>query len=162
MPVYAYSTMIILNSFCSPKPTMCDGILYHHFGELVRVYFTSPNAKLPVRLRNGFIEELPWGRREKQRGGLPLGGWARLETVQAGYWDKWSPTPVKLPLVEFMERDVRGQECWYDLAPSQWIQGLVASHGKERRVYVVTIDPAALIPESTEFTHRRWPRILHN
>ncbi len=91
-----------------------------------------------------------------------MGGWARLDTVQVGYWDKWSPQPVKLPIVGFMERDVRGQEHWFDLASCQWIQGLVAHNGKERRAYIVTIDPSTLIPEGTEFTHTRWPRIMHN
>ena len=135
---------------------------YHYYGELVRVTYIHPTATLPVLLRTGFVECVAWGRREKQRGGLPLGGWARLETVQAGYWDKWSPKPVKIPLVEFMARDSRGQVRWYDLSSSQWIQGLVAYNGKECRAYVVTIEPSTLFPEGTEFTHTRWPRIMHN
>jgi hypothetical protein len=54
-----------------------------------------------------------------------------------------------------MEKDLEGHSHWYDLTRGQWIQGLVARHRQERRIYVVTIEP-----ELAEAVHDRWPRIM--
>lgn len=124
-------------------------------GEEFRTYFPNPKACLPVKKRDSSIELLPWGRRKEQAGHLPLGGWARLDSIYAGRWDKWFPTPVKLMASQFMEKDIEGHSHWFDITPGKWIQGLVASWDRERRVYVVTITP-----EREDAVHERWPRIL--
>ena len=134
---------------------MCGGVYYLINGEEVRCYFPNPKARLPVKRRNGGIELLPWGRRKKQAGNLPLGGWARLESIYEGRWDRWHPTPVKLGVSQFMEKDIEGSSRWFDITPGKWIQGLVAHWDKERRIYVVTITP-----ETEDAVHQRWPRVL--
>ncbi|HHH39925.1 MAG TPA: hypothetical protein ENK50_10170, partial [Sedimenticola sp.] len=118
-------------------------------------YFPNPRARLPVKRRDGGIERLPWGRRKSQRGRLPLGGWARLESIYEGRWDRWFPIPVKIMVSQFMEKDIEGNSHWFDLSAGKWIQGLVARRDHERRVYVVTITP-----EMEGAVHERWPRIL--
>ena len=134
---------------------MCQGVYYTRGDQDIRLYFPNPAATLPVRTRNGAIRLLPWGRRQQQAGQLPLGGWARLEAIYAGRWDRWRPLPVKLSVKSFAERDLEGHSHWYDLTRGQWIQGLVARNQHEQRVYVVTIEP-----ERDEAMHERWPRIL--
>jgi hypothetical protein len=134
---------------------MCGGALYLHGGRDTRVYFPNPRAVLPARTRVGEITLLPWGRRRQQLGKLPLGGWARLESIYGGRWDRWFPIPVKLPIHSFMEKDIEGRECWYSLSGGQWIQGLVARSGHEQRLYVVTVEP-----ELEDAIHDRWPRIM--
>jgi hypothetical protein len=134
---------------------MCGGVYYLINGEEVRCYFPNPKARLPVKKRDGGIELLPWGRRKKQAGNLPLGGWARLESIYEGRWVRWRPTPVKLGVSQFMEKDIEGSSRWFDITPGKWIQGLVAHWDKERRIYVVTITP-----ETEDAVHQRWPRIL--
>ena len=84
-----------------------------------------------------------------------MGGWARLESIRAGSWDHWQPRPVRLQLEGFMEKDIQGKSHWFELTAGQWIQGLVARHGVEQRVYVVTIHP-----EMPEAIHARWPRLI--
>jgi len=37
----------------------------------------------------------------------------------------------------------------------QWIQGLIAHNGNERRIYVVTITPVM-----EDAVHDRWPRVM--
>lgn len=135
---------------------MCGGVYYSHRGQDIRVYFQNPKAMLPVRTRSGTVELLPWGRRRNQRGELPLGGWVRLEAIYAGRWDRWFPVPVKLPIRQFMEKDLEGRTHWYDLTRGQWIQGLVARDGHEQRVYVVTVEP-----ELADAVHDRWPRLVN-
>lgn len=134
---------------------MCDGIYYSGNGHDIRVYFPNPKAQLPVRTRTGSTCLLAWGRRHEQAGRLPLGGWARLDGIYAGRWDRWFPVPVKIPARSFMEKDLEGHSRWYDLTRGQWIQGLVARDRHERRLYVVTIEP-----ELAETIHARWPRIM--
>lgn len=134
---------------------MCSGAYYLNNGQETRVYFTNPAATLPIKIKAGGSELVPWGRRQIQRGTLPLGGWARLSAVYAGRWDRWQPRPVKLDISSFMEHDIEGSSHWFDITKGKWIQGLVAHHNNERRVYVVTI-----FPEMDEAIHHRWPRIL--
>jgi hypothetical protein len=130
-------------------------VYYAIHGADVRLYFPNPEAQLPVKTRSGGVALLVWGRRHEQAGQLPLGGWARLDSIYAGHWDRWMPVPVKLSLKSFMERDFEGHSHWYDLTRGQWIQGLVARARYERRVYVVT-----LRPELPDTPHERWPRIM--
>lgn len=134
---------------------MCGGVYYTFNGEDIRVYFPNPKAKLPVRKKDGNTVLLPWGRRKEQKGVLPLGGWARLDSIYAGRWDRWFPIAVKLPIKSFMEKDIIGNSHWFDLTKGKYIQGLVARDGQEQRVYVVTVDP-----EMAEAVHERWPRIV--
>lgn len=134
---------------------VCGGVLYSINGRKVRTFFPNPSAQLPVRTRSGGVELLTWGRRKRQPGQLPLGGWARLESIQEGRWDKWRPIPVKLLVDEFMEKDLEGVSHWFMVTQGKWIQGLVANWDSERRVYVVTITP-----EMDDAVHDRWPRIL--
>jgi hypothetical protein len=134
---------------------MCGGVLYSYKGQDVRTFFPNPKATLPVKTREGEIHLLPWGRRPHQVGKLPLGGWARLDSIYAGRWDRWFPKPVKLQVIAFMEKDIENRSHWYELTRGQWIQGLVARNHYEQRIYVVTIEP-----EREDAVHDRWPRIL--
>lgn len=134
---------------------MCGGVYYTFNGEDVRVYFPNPRAKIPVKKKDGNSLLLPWGRRKDQSGLLPLGGWARLDSVYAGRWDKWLPRPVKLPIKSFMEKDLEGNSQWFDLTRGKCIQGLVAQANGEQRIYVITV-----APEMENAIYDRWPRII--
>lgn len=134
---------------------MCGDVFYNHKGQYIRGYFPNPKATLPVLTKTHEIKLLPWGRRKEQAGQLPMGGWARLDSIYAGRWDKWFPTPVKLPIKQFMEKDIQGNSHWFDLTNGQFIQGLIARDKYEQRVYIVTITP-----ELDDAIHNRWPRIL--
>ena len=134
---------------------MCGGATYRSGDEEVRCYFPNPYARLPVITRRGSAVMVVWGRRKGEPGQLPLGGWARLESIRAGVWSRWQPRPVRLQLQGFMEKDISGESHWFELTSGQWVQGLVARSGTEQRVYVVTINP-----QMAEAIHPRWPRIV--
>ena len=122
----------------------------------MKIYFPNPKGCLPVRKKNGQYELIAWGRRKTQIGELPVGGWARLESIEKGVWDKWMPKPVKIIVQRFMEKDMEGQSHWFELMPGQHIQGLLAHSKNETRIYVVTV-----IPELPDAIHDRWPRIMN-
>ena len=134
---------------------MCEAIHCTIDGGEVRVAFAEPGAWLPIRCRDGRLASLPWGRRRRQAGTLPLGGWARIDAIHAGRWDRWFPVPVKIVARAFMERDIEGRARWFELSRGKVIQGLVARNGHERRVYVVTVTPGM-----ADAVHERWPRIV--
>ncbi|MDG2229162.1 MAG: hypothetical protein P8L74_03470 [Gammaproteobacteria bacterium] len=134
---------------------MCSGVSYNHNGNHMRVYFPNPKAKLPVIAKDNQTKLILWGRRKGQSGRLPLGGWARLDSIHSGVWDRWFPKPVKIPVLSFMEKDHEGKSHWFDLIQGQWIQGLIAAENQEQRLYVVTIEP------ELEFSvHDRWPIVM--
>jgi hypothetical protein len=132
---------------------MPDGIIYQYLGGAVTVYFNDSKAALPVKLADGQIKLIPWGRRQNQSGLLPLGGWARLPAIYQGKWNQYMPKPV--PITQFMEKDFEGNTHWYDVTNGQWIQGLLAREEKEMRIYIVT-----MTPEMHDSRHERWPRIM--
>ena len=135
---------------------MCGGVYFEHNGAILRQYFPNPKAVLPVQQKDGNIILLPWGRRQQQVGKLPMGGWARLDSIYGGRWDKWFPKPLKLPVLSFMEKDFEGRSHWYDLNKGQYLQGLLAKEGSEQRIYVVTIEPEV----EDSHIHSRWPRVV--
>lgn len=102
---------------------MCGGVEYIYQGEKKRVYFPNPNAHLPVRLKNGEISYMPWGRRKQQLGQLPMGGGARHDSIKQGVWNKWFPKPVKIIVNQFMEKYMESNSHWFELPSGQWIQG---------------------------------------
>ncbi len=135
---------------------MSSGVLFTYEDNDQRVYFHNPIATLPVITKQDELIMIPWGRRQKQKGSLPLGGWARLEGIYKGQWDKWQPQPVKIPVKAFMEKSHDGTNHWFDLVKGQCLQGLVARNQYEQRVYIVTIEP-----EQENAWYYRWPRIIN-
>ncbi len=136
---------------------MCGGVKYKHEGRTVTSYFPNPKAALPVVLKSGGHALLSWGRRKEEAGELPPGGWARLDSIKQGRWDRYDPQPVRLAVGEFMEKDHTGHAHWYPVDAGQWLQGLIATYGEEQRVYVVTLVPTE---EAQRAIHDRWPRIV--
>jgi len=134
---------------------MCGGVEYLREEKKVRTYFPNPQALLPVLLKDGSLNFLPWGRRKEQPGQLPLGGWARLESIQSGRWDKYFPKPVLIPVLQFMEKDKNRKSHWFPVLKGQYIQGLLAHYENEVRVYVVT-----LVPKLENAIHDRWPKMV--
>lgn len=134
---------------------MPEAVMFHYQGKIHTVYFARAKALLPVKLANGEITLVTWGRRQQEHSEMPLGGWARLNAIHDGKWSLYTPKSVLLPIEKFMKTDYEGHIHWYEVTKSQWIQGLLAHEENEYRVYVVTI-----IPELLDVCHDRWPRIV--
>jgi hypothetical protein len=137
---------------------MCGGVHFLYGEDFLRMYFPNPKAMLPAIKKDGTLELIPWGRRQTQEGKLPITGWAKIESIYAGKWERYFPKPVKIPVLSFMEKDFEGNSRWYDLQKGQFIQGLVAREGNEKRIYVVTLEPEL---EDAQI-HSRWPRVIQN
>lgn len=136
--------------------------------------FNQEAAELPVLARDGSVRWIAWGGRfgAEAAEGLPPGPCARLESIKAGRWRRWSPRPVQIPAEQFSERS-RADRCnyWFWIPEGYAIQGLYVPQGDAQdagRVYVVTVDlPTAqpLIKEvfpapALETIHDRWPRFV--
>jgi hypothetical protein len=137
---------------------MCGGVYFEYQGNVLRQYFPNPKAVLPVQKKENSIILLPCGRRQTQVGNLPMGGWARLDSIYGGRWDKFFPKPLKIPVLSFMEKDFEGNPHWYDLNKGQYLQGLLARDNNEQQIYVVTIESAL---EDSQI-HPRWVRVVQN
>ena len=137
---------------------MPESVIFHHQHKIYTVYFTHVHAMLPVKLKNGEVRLVTWGRRENENSEMPLGGWARLTSIKNGgaqHWNMYFPKPVQIPIDKFMEKNFEGKSCWYEMIKGKSIQGLLAKHENEYRVYIVTIDPEDLMN-----CHYRWPHII--
>lgn len=145
---------------------MCHGIEYVRDDERVVVYFDLERAELPVRKRSGAVEFLPWGARDDRYlaydntpGYLlkfPVGGWAPRDAIRSGAWQKFEPLPVRVVASRFVLVDGQLGPVFFALKPGEYIQGLLARSGAQRRVYVVTVDPPAEHANKWQL----WPRIV--
>lgn len=137
---------------------MAEAVIFHFQNKSYTVFFKENYAKLPVRLKTGEIKLVTWGRRENENTEFPLGGWARLNNIKnekGNLWHFYLPKPVQIPVDKFMEKDHEGKVCWYEITKGKCIQGLLAKHDHEYRVYIVTIEPEDLMN-----LHYRWPHII--
>jgi hypothetical protein len=137
---------------------MSEAVIVHYQNKLQTVFFNQPKAILPVKLKNGDCKWVTWGRREHENSEMPLGGWARLTRIKNNKdqrWNMYSPMPVQIPVEKFMEKDFEGKSCWYEVTKGKCIQGLLARHENEFRIYIVTVDP-----EDLTNCHYRWPHIV--
>lgn len=137
---------------------MPEAVIFHYQNKVYTVFYNKPKAMLPVKLKNGDIKLVPWGRREHENSEMPLGGWARLSSIKNEKdkrWGMYLPKPVQIPVDKFMEKDFEGKSCWYEITKGKCIQGLLAQHEQEYRLYIVTVDPEDLMN-----CHYRWPHIV--
>ena len=139
---------------------MPEAIIFNYQQKIHTVYFTQANAVLPVKLKNGECKLITWGRRESENSEMPLGGWARLNSIKDAskhQWNLYFPKPVQIPVDKFMEKNFEGKTCWYEVTKGKCIQGLLAHEENEFRIYIVTIEPEDLMN-----CHYRWPKIVTN
>ncbi|MEQ1599148.1 MAG: hypothetical protein ABL880_07260 [Methylotenera sp.] len=137
---------------------MCGGVQYtDQQNKVWKIYFPSPKAALPVIKKSGEIEWVTWGRRKEENVPyFPNGGWARLDSIYEGKWQRFHPIPVLVPVNAFMEKDHEKVSHWFDVKPDEVIQGLMTIHDDTARVYVVTTDT----PPEYSYIHDRWPRVI--
>jgi putative SOS response-associated peptidase YedK len=137
---------------------MCGGVKYtDKQNKTWTVYFPSPKAALPVLKKDGEIEWVIWGKRNEENvPAFPNGGWARLDSIKEGKWQRYQPRPVLLPIQSFMEKDAERVSHWFDMKLDEVVQGLLTVHDGAARVYVVTTDT----PDEFSYIHDRWPRVI--
>lgn len=131
---------------------MCGGIEYQG----TKVYFPTPEARLPILTRSGSVTWVPWGWRHDMDKSFVSGGWARHESILAHKWKAWHPRPVLIICDRYMEKDEQKESHWFDMAPHMAIQGLLAERRGKHIVYVVTVSP----PPEFAWCHDRWPRLV--
>lgn len=127
---------------------MCSGIEYHDRLLLWR----DADVKLPVMLRGGEISWVRWGERHGVVSMFFQGPCARLESIQTRKWSRFSPTPVKIPMQRYMERDAKGAPYWVKASAASVLQGLLAVVEGEQ----LTLDS----PSEYRHVQPRWPRVI--
>ena len=113
-----------------------DGLAHERGGEReLQFHLTAAVPLLPV-WSEGRLRVARWGCRRGEGSGLPLGGWTKLATVEAGYWSGCGAGPVDIPAALGFDGGV-----WYGIR--QGVRGvLVQDEGGAARVYVVC-EPAS-------------------
>lgn len=131
---------------------MCGGMKYRYTdpetGEITArtVYFPRPQALIPIIDADG--ERLvQWGRRESDPDfhefDVPHNGWARIESLDKDYWQRYEPEKVLIPALEFCEKpEGFERSVWYPpMLPDTFLEGLKLNQRGKTFVYVVTHPP---------------------
>ena len=137
---------------------MCAGLVFKDDANpelFYRVYFPVPYAKIPIITKNGVKETVFWGRRNENEfpdTKLPVTGWAKIESIKKGWWNKFSPERVYVPAVKYMEKDKNKKSHWFDVEKGKFILGLKIKQGDIAVCYIITV-PA---PKEFVHIHDRW------
>jgi len=135
---------------------MCAGLALFRDMNEIRVFFPNPRARLLcMKLEGGPQVEAIWGRRNQQEypeSGLPVTGWARKESLDAGKWDRFQGEHVYVPALSYMEKDAGRQSHWFDLERDQFLVGMLVGWRDLKFVYMVTVPT----PEMYRHIHHRW------
>lgn len=143
---------------------MCCGGLYLDTttGNIVKVFFPIPNARIPVIDMQGSYSICQWGQREKDKEfvpELPVTGWARMESLQKDYWLKHEPKKVFIPFKSFYEKDredptyPKNKATEFKLEEEQGLLGLLIKHNEKEYAYPIT-------RHRDNWVHNRFPVIL--
>jgi hypothetical protein len=139
---------------------MCGGARYiDKTGKDWKIYFPNPKAALPVQREGNEIEWVKWGVRSEEQNvfhGFVSGGWARIDSIEAGKWDRCRPERVKLAVIAFMEKGANRVSHWIDVPKGTAIDALIVTIEDERRLYIVTENT----PLFFSWIHDRWPRLI--
>jgi len=120
---------------------MCFAIEFEYSGNSVEIGYNDPDARLPILLKNNEVALEKWGVREIDCSPLPLGGWARLNSIRTSkLWKQWPGKPVKIAANRYLQKYSDGSEKWLDLN-GKIIQGMLVKEQSSYVVYVVTLPP---------------------
>ncbi|MDD2717821.1 MAG: hypothetical protein PHW04_18190 [Candidatus Wallbacteria bacterium] len=138
---------------------MCVAMVFvnRKSGREYRSFFTDPGSRI-VYLERGNAGLASWGIRstlEHPELKLPVGGWAREESIAKGTWKKYHPEEVLIPAVKFLERDWQKKIHLFELSDRESIKGLLVREGSLAVVYVITIES----PPELRQIHTRWVKI---
>ena len=103
-------------------------------GKVWKVYFPNPKAALPVILNNEAVEWVKWGRRKEEQAPFVQGGWACMDSIEAGKWDRYNPQFVTLAAQSFIEKDAEKVSHWIVVPQGFAKQALVVQSGLEMRL----------------------------
>lgn len=93
-------------------------------------FFWDKRPVLPV-VCDGRVKLKDWGNRDKKLY-LPITGWAKKESVDAGRWEKYKPKLVDIPAKRGFEKGV-----WFDFKDAK-TSGLLVGKKDAERVYIIT------------------------
>src|ERR1700761_7159882 len=135
---------------------MGEGIIDDYLGQSRKSFFNNQGSKMPVIATFDRIKFITWGKRELEPNDFPVGSTLYREDILNGKYDLFSPKPVKLHILKFLEKDIKGMYHWFDIVKGLYMQGLLINNGSELRVYVVTI--RTQMPDSD---YNYWPRLIY-
>ncbi|WP_022850493.1 hypothetical protein [Limisalsivibrio acetivorans] len=124
------------------------------------MYFANPKAVVLYIDQSGSSGKAAWGRRnreEMERSSIPVTGWARIESVKEGKWNRFKPEKIFIKPLSYMEKDAQKNSCWFELAEKEYIAALLIREETRNTAYIITVPT----PQEFAHIHHRWPMILN-
>jgi putative SOS response-associated peptidase YedK len=142
---------------------MCGGIVFKTSNkeEFITVYYPRPYAIIYGINDESLCIQAYWGKREEvefKNIEVPKTGWAKLESLEKKFWDKYNYTRILIPAYKYMEKDRKGQSHWFILNDDEFIEGLFITKENLNFIYVITLSSTA---EQSKI-HERWVSIKNN
>lgn len=110
------------------------------------VYYWQDQPVLPIVTQQGIVLK-PWGNKDKSLK-LPVTGWARQESFNAGKWEWLNPVKVKIAIDRGAEK-----KLWF--ATPQGVDGVMIRQGQTEYVYMLTREASPEYLKNTN--HQREP-----
>lgn len=109
---------------------MCGGLIFktNKNEQFITAYFPRPYTKIYGVNRELKIIEAYWGKRDEiefKDINMPKTGWARIESLEKGFWNKFEYTKVLIPAYKYMEKDKTGHSHWFMLNENEFIEAIL-------------------------------------
>lgn len=128
-------------------------------GASVKIYFSQPEAALPVTLEDGTdLGWVRWGQHDEQQGLGPNGGWIEENQSLKEVKKSLNAQPAVGRVDRYMVFDIDNAPHWFEVGAGQALKCLVIGETSERRVYLLTTRP----PAQYFWVRDRWPLFVHS
>lgn len=141
---------------------MCGGLIFktNKNEQFITAYFPRPYTKIYGVNRELKIIEAYWGKRDEiefKDINMPKTGWARIESLEKGFWNKFEYTKVLIPAYKYMEKDKTGHSHWFMLNENEFIEAILIVKENLNFIYIVTV------PSTEEYSkiHNRWVSVVY-
>lgn len=118
---------------------MCQAIRFTIHNQSITVNFADPNPCVPVLMRNGNLQIIPWGNPSKIHSFFPPGSTVHINDLRLDKLRYFHPRAVSILCQAYMLLDENNHERWFDLETQNkhGLKAITTRVNDKDRVYIV-------------------------
>ncbi|MBN46283.1 MULTISPECIES: hypothetical protein [unclassified Methylophaga] len=134
---------------------MCQAIRFTIHNQSITVNFTDPNPCVPILMRNGNLQIMPWGNPSEIHSFYPPGATIHIDELRMNKFRHHHPRSVSISCNAYMLIDEKNQHRWFELdgKSQQGLKAVTATVIDKDRIYILMRTSELLDQEG----FKEWP-----